>query len=228
MKAYVNEVPGWAFPAEYESEHKFSISDHVKPNTAFGRFLRRNAILLIGIALLVLWTWAVHTISYHNGKVDMREELAPVHEQEIAAAVQAVRDEYAAKTFVSGEASRNAAIAAEAKHLAKIGQGLLNTYKGADLEDAKKVMLCAVCRVLAGGEFAGIKSIEQACKAENQWWGYADAYTQEVYKAAQEIATIYETGEALPCPVDMVFAGWNGEEIMLRNQWEANAQARYW
>ncbi len=226
--SFVNECPSWSFPAEYESEHRFSVSDYVSPHTRFGRFLRRNAILLIGLAVLVIWTWATTAIAYHNGRVDAEEELNAQFEQEKAAAVQAVHDHYAAKSFTSGEASRNAAISAEAKHLARIGQALLNTYKGADIEDAKKVMLCAVCRAIAGGEFSGIQSIEQACTARDQWWGYADAYTKEVYNAAVEIATIYETGDALPCPVDMCFTSWNGSEIVLRNQWQANAQARYW
>ena len=227
-RAYINEVPDWAFPAEYESEHRFAIADYVKPDTRFGKFLRRNAILLIGLAALIIWTWAVHAISYHNAVVDTTKELTAQFEAEKEAAIQAVHDQYQAKTFVSGEASQKAAIAAEAKHLAKMAQAMLNSYKGADIEDAKKVMLCAVCRVLAGGEFSGIQSIEQACKAKDQWWGYADAYTKEVYNAAVEIATIYETGDAMPCPTDMVYASWNGTEIVLRNQWKADANARYW
>lgn len=228
MKAYVNEVPSWAFPAEFESEHRFNISDYVAPNTRFGRFMRKNAILLVGLAILILWTWAIGTICYHNGKVDAREELTAEYEAKIELAVQSVHEEYQAKTFVSGDASRKAAISAEAKHLAKIGQALLNSYKGADVEDARKVMLCAVCRVLSDGEFSAIQSIEQACKAKDQWWGYADAYTKEVYEVAEEVATMYENNEPLPCDTHMVYASWNGTEIVLRNQWEANASARYW
>ena len=225
---YANEVPGWAFPAEYESEHRFSVSDYVKPNTRIGKFIRRNGVLLTVLAALVIWTWATTTIAAHNATVKTTEELTAQFEAEKAAAVQAVHEQYQAKTFVTGEASQKAAIAAEAKHLAKMAQAMMNSYKGADIEDAKKVMLCAVCRVLAGGEFSGIQSIEQACKAKDQWWGYADAYTKEVYNAAVEIATIYETGDAMPCPTDMVYASWNGTEIVLRNQWKADANARYW
>lgn len=228
MKAFVNECPSWAFPAEYEAEHRFSVSDYVRPDTRTGKFLRKNGVLLAGLLVLIIWTWAVHAISYHNGVVDATEQLTAQFEQEKEAAIQSVHEQYQAKTFVTGEASRSAAIAAEAKHLAKIGQALLNSYKGADVEDAKKVMLCAVCRVLSGGEFAGTQSIEQACKAKDQWWGYADAYTKEVYNAAVEVATIYENGDAMPCSTDMVYASWNGTEIVLRNQWKADAQARYW
>ena len=133
MKAsFVNERPVWSFPEEYESEHRFSLSDHVKPDTRFGRFVRRNAILLVGLAALIIWTWATTAIAYHNGKADATEELTAQYEQEKSEAVQAVHDYYAAKSFTSGEASRNAAISAEAKHLARIGQALLNTYKSAD------------------------------------------------------------------------------------------------
>lgn len=225
---YAEEVPGWAFPAEYESEHRFSVNDYVKPNTRFGKFLRRNGVLLTVLAALVIWTWATTTIAAHNATVKTTEELTAQFEAEKAAAVQAVRDEYQAKTFVSGEASKQAAIATNASHLARVGQGVINSYKGADIEDAKKVMLCVVCRVLSGGEFAGVTNIADAAQAKDQWWGYADAYTKDIYEAAKEIATIYENGDAMPCPVDMVYASWNGHEIMLRDQWKADYSARYW
>lgn len=225
---YTKEVPSWAFPAEYESEHRFSVSDYVKPNTRFGKFLRRNAILFVFLAGLILWTWVTTAIAHHNAVVETTEKLTAEFAIEKAAAVQSVRDEYQAKTFVSGEASKQAAIATNASHLARVGQGVINSYKGADIEDAKKVMLCVVCRVLSGGEFAGVTNIADAAQAEGQWWGYADAYTKDIYEAAKEIATIYENGDAMPCPVDMVYASWNGHEIMLRNQWKADYSARYW
>lgn len=228
MREFVKECPSWSFPAEFESERKFQVSDFVSPVTRTGRFLRRHGILLLGLLLLTLWTWAIGTICYHNGKVDATEALTAEYEAKVASAVQSVRDEYDAQKFVSGEASRDAAIAQNAKHLAKVGQGVLNTYKAADLEDAKKVMLCVVCRVISGGEFAGVTSIEDAAKAKDQWWGYADAYTKQVYESAKEIATIYETNEAMPCSTDMTYASWNGSEIVLRNQWQANANAKYW
>ena len=228
MKTYVEECPSWSFPAEYEDEHRFVIGEFVKPDRKFGQFIRRNGILLIGLILLIVWTWAIATIAYHNGKVDATETLTAEYEREIELAKQSVREEYAAEKFTSGEASKQAAIAQEAKHLARVGQGVLNTYKAADIDDAEKAMLCVVCRVISGGEFAGVTNIEDAAKARDQWWGYTDAYTKEVYERAKEIATIYENGDALPCPVNMVYASWNGSEIVLRDQWQANANARYW
>ena len=220
--------PSWAFPTEVEVEHRPSINDYVKPDTRSGRFIRKNAILICSLTGLIAWTWITGAICYHNGVVDTTEKLNAQYEEQLSAEIQRVHDQYQAKTFMTGEASQKAAIAAEAKHLAKIGQAMMNSYKGADIEDAKKVMLCAVCRVLSGGEFASVQSIEQACKAKDQWWGYADAYTKEVYNAAVEIATIYETRDAMPCSTDMVYASWNGTEIVLRNQWKADANAKYW
>ena len=228
MKAYIDECPSWSFPAEFESEHKFSVNDWVNPATRFGRFLRRNAILFIGLAAIVIWTWATTAIAYHNGRTDATEELTAEYAVQIEAAKQSVRDEYAAKTFVSGEASKQAAIATEASHLARVGQGVLNTYKGADLEDARKVMLCVVCRVLSGGEFANVTNIADAATAKDQWWGYTDSYTKDVFEAAKEIAAIYENNEPMPCSTDMTYASWNGHEIVLRDRWKADYNARYW
>ncbi len=225
---YIDECPSWSFPSEFESEHRFDINDVVSPVTRTGRFFRRYGILLIILFSLILWTWVVGAIAHHNAVVETTEKLTAEFATEKAAAVQAVRDEYAAQKFISGEASRDAAIATNASHLARVGQGVINSYKGADIDDAKKVMLCVVCRVLSSGEFAGINNIADAAQAEGQWWGYTDSYSKDIYDAAKEIATIYEKGEALPCPVDMVYASWNGHEIVLRNQWKADYSAKYW
>ncbi len=192
------------------------------------RLVKRWLPTLCAIFALIIWTTVTCSIAADNATVKAEGRLGAEYEQRLEQELQTRAEQQQAKEFLSGEASRKAAITAEAKHLAKIGQALLNSYKGADMEDAKKVMLCAVCRVLADGEFAGTQSIEQACKARDQWWGYADAYTKDVYAVAEEVASMYENNDPLPCPTDMVYASWNGTDIVLRNQWKADDHARYY
>lgn len=197
-------------------------------------FLRRYGVAIVAAVTLVLYTVSVYlivsTIVRHNTTVIVTEQVTA----ELRASFQQYLDEQEAEAnrarFLSGEASRQAAISTDAVLLAKLGQGVMNTYQGADLDDAKKVMLCAVCRAYSGGEFAKIKCIADAVNQPDQWWGYDESmsYTEDLYNVGLEVAGIYHNGSAMPCASDLVYAGWNGTEIVLRNQWEANASARYY
>ena len=107
----------------------------------------------------------------------------------------------------------------------------MNTYKKADLDDARKLMLCVVCRVHSSGEsgeFIKIKSIEDAAKQPDQWFGFKEdlIYEKDVEKIALEISEIFHRKDAMPCPVDMCYAGWNGDEIVLRNHYIDNSSAK--
>ena len=165
----------------------------------------------------------------NNTTLEVTERVTAEMRQNFSAYLADQEEAASRERFLSGEASLEAAITEDAKRLAGIGQGVLNTYTAADLEDAEKVMLCALCRVFSGGEFAGITSIADAVKQPGQWWGYSEGmrYTDEVYAAALKLSGIFHRGDPMPCSTDMVYAGWNGNDIVLRNQWEANANARY-
>lgn len=196
--------------------------------------LRRHGVTLIASAALMVWTVSTcmitGTIVQHNTELEVTER--------VTAELRANFDQYLADQaeeagrarFLSGEASKQTAINTDAIALAKIGQGVLNTYGGADLDDARKVMLCAVCRVYSGGEFAKIKSITEAVQQPDQWWGYADdlRYTEDVHKVAQEVSGIYHNAEPMPCSSDLVYAGWNGTKIVLRDKWEDNSLAEHY
>jgi hypothetical protein len=166
----------------------------------------------------------------NNTTLEVTERVTAEMRQNFSAYLADQEEAASRERFLSGEASLEAAITEDAKKLAGIGQGVLNTYTAADLEDAEKVMLCALCRVFSGGEFAGITSIADAVKQPGQWWGYSEGmrYTDEVYDTALKLSAVFHKGEPMPCSTDMVYAGWNGNDIVLRNQWEANANARYY
>ena len=207
-----------------EARIKLNMSDRAK------RFWKKTAPTMALLMVVFMITSITAVISYKNGYSKAAEELTEQYEAEYRSRMQAYMDAQSAKSLVSGEASRKAAIEADAKILARVGQGVMNTYKAATVEDARKIMICMLCRVYSGGEFAAIRSIEDAANQPLQWWGYTEgmSYTEEVYQAALEVSTIYHNGDPMPCSSDMVYASWNGTDIVLRNQWEANANARYW
>ena len=226
-------MPLWA-----EGEEPVRIMEHrEEPRTPFrmrmdeigNRILKKYGIFMIVMAIWTISIICSSAIVKHNTEKAVRAEMAAEYAVALEQYKAEQREAEQAAHWLSGDASREAAINQDAVRLAKIGQGVMNTYTGADLEDARKVMICALCRVYSGGEFAKIKSISDAVNQENQWWGY-DAgmtYTSDVYNVAVEVSGIFHNAEPMPCSSDMVYASWNGQEIVLRNQWEANASARY-
>lgn len=195
---------------------------------------KKHGITLMGSLALMIWTVLTCCITgvivRNNTTLEVTERVTAEMRQNFSAYLAEQEEAASRERFLTGEASREAAIKADAVLLARVGQGVINTYKGsADLEDARKVMLCAVCRVYSGGEFASVRSIEDAVKdPDKKWWGSPESYTQDVYAVALEVSALYHNDEPMPCQSDMVYAGWTGSEIVLRNQWTANASARYY
>ena len=214
--------------------HPSTIERRINMRIWFENFLRDNGIKMVICMLLTAWTLLTCGITGAIVRRNTTIEVTARVQSEMRAGFQKYLDQQEedrrAAQFLSGEASKQAAIKEDAKYLACIGQGVLNTYQGADLEDARKVMICAVCRVLSGGEFAGITSIKAAVTAKDQWWGYKDgmSYTEDVYTVALDVASTFENGGPMPCSTDMVYAVWNGFEIVLRNRWEDNSSAKHY
>lgn len=223
MKAeFVNEVPSWAFPAEFESEHRFNISDYVAPNTRFGRFMRKNAILLVGLAILILWTWAIATISYHNGKVDAREELTAEYEAKMEAAVNAVHEEYAAKRFTADDASRQAAMNAEAGWIAKVLYGMKDNNE----KDLRTAVWCVLNRVDSKWY---PNSVEGVCMQSSQWMGFSadnPVLTDLKNLALEELEEWYE-GER-PVGTEFVYLFWSPTKVTLRDNFQDGSNTNYW
>ena len=220
--AYVKECPDWSFPCEYESEHRFDLGDFVKPDTRFGRFFRRNAVLLVGLAVLVLWTWTIGTICYHNGKVDATERLTEQYEAEIESAVQAVRDEYAAKRFLSGEASREAAMQSDAAWVAKMLYGIKDNSE----KDLRTAVWCVLNRVDSKWY---PNSVEEVCCQASQWMGFSadnPVLTDLKNLAYEEIAQWYE-GER-PVGVEYVYLYWTPTKVTLRDAFQDGSTTNYW
>ena len=186
------------------------------------------AFWMVTLAYTIFICCVTGVIVKNNTTLEVTERVTAEMRQNFSAYLADQEEAASRERFLTGEASLEAAITDDAKRLASIGQGVINTYTAADLKDAEKVMLCALCRVFSGGEFAGITSIADAVKQPGQWWGYSEGmrYTDEVYDTALKLSAVFHKGEPMPCSTDMVYAGWNGNDIVLRNQWEANANAR--
>lgn len=191
---------------------------------------KRGIAFWVGFVLYTLFVCAINgAIVRNNTSIRVREQIATEQSEKEEAEKLAKEEEESRKGFWTGEESLQKAIEADADILALVGQGVLDTYEAADIADAEKAMVCVLCRVLSGGEFAGVKSIYDAVMASpGQWWGIRDdmRIDDAVKESALNLSNIYHRNKALPCKTDMVYASWNGMDIVLRNRWEDNSNAR--
>lgn len=222
---YVKECPDWSFPCEYESEHRFTLCDFVRADTRIGKFFRKNAILLIFLAGMIVWTWAIGTICYHNGKVDTEARLAAEYEQMVAEAVQATKDEIAASKFLSGDASKQAQMERDARLISQAMDGIKTITERDD--DLRTYAWSVLFRVADSGY---PNSVAEVVAQPNQYMGFSD--TNPVVTAKYRIA--YEAVEAFYAgnwPVDgkFIYAEWDNKgKVILRDTYLAGRDTEYW
>lgn len=218
------EFPIWASTPLPEPDDMISrLPRRMRIDEKLHEWKKRYTIMLVCSVALAIWTagWVFVTgvIVRHNTELEVTERVSAEKESE-----------FASRIFVADDESIQNAIDADTVWLARLGQGVLNTYSAADIEDAKKAMICAICRVYSPGEFgefAGIGSIVDAVNQKDQWWGYRDnlPYSTDVETAARAVSTMFHKQQPMPCSPDMVYASWNGSDIVLRNKWKDNSSS---
>lgn len=214
--------PSWAFPEQVEVENKPRLSDYINTSTRSGQFVKRNGILIAVLLGMTIWTWTVTTIARHNAVAETTERLTIEYEAKIEAAEQAVRDEYAAKRFVSGEASRQAAMAADAGWIAKMLYGIKDNSE-ADLRTAVWCVLNRVDNTWYPNSVQGV--VEQ----KDQWMGYSGdnpVLTDLKDLALEEVEKWYE-GER-PVGIEFVYLYWTPTKVTLRDSWQDGSTTNYW
>lgn len=221
MKEYIDEVPSWAFPAEYEAEHRFSIVEFLNPVKKKNQFLRRNGILLIIIFFAIIWTFIVAKIAYFNGYTDASAET----EVKVAEAVQATKDEIAASKFIADDESKQLQMEYEARQISKAMDGIKNITERDD--DLRTYAWNILFRVADSGY---PNSVAEVVAQPNQYMGFSD--NNPVVTAKYRIA--YEAVEAFYAgnwPVDgkFIYAEWDNKgKVILRDTYLAGRDTQYW
>ncbi len=213
----------WAWPQEFRAEEaRPRLTSGLKGDGFGARFLRRNGLLLVALAALVLWTWTVRTIAWHNAVEETTEELTAAFELEKEAAVQAVRDEYAAARFLSGEASRQAAMAAEAGWIAKVLYGMKDNTQN----DLKTAVWC----ILNRADNAWYPdSVQGVCEQKQQWMGYSadNPVLTDLKDLALEELSVWHAGER-PVSQEYVYLYWTPQKVTLRDSFTDGSTTNYW
>ena len=221
MKTYIDECPSWSFPSEYEGEHRFCIAEIVKPDRKFGMFLRRHGILIILAAALILWTWTVHKISYHNGYEDASAEAEVL----VAEAVQKTKDEIAASRFVADEESKTLQMEYEAREISKAMDGIAGITERED--DLRTYAWAIMFRVSNSGY---PNSVQEVVSQPNQFMGFSDSnpVVTAKYRVAYEVVKDFYAGN-WPTTDKFVYAEWDAKgKIILRDTYLSERGTEYW
>lgn len=222
---YIDECPSWSFPSEFESEHRFSILEFTAPDTRTGRFFRRYGITLIGIALLVLWTVIVAVIAHNNAVVITTEKLSADYEQQIAAAVQATKDEIAASKFIADDESKQLQMEYEARQISKAMDGIKNITERDD--DLRTYAWNILFRVADSGY---PNSVAEVVAQPNQYMGFSDnnPVVTAKYRVAYEAVEAFYAGN-WPADSRFLYAEWDSKgKVILRDTYLAGRDTEYW
>ena len=186
------------------------------------RFLKRNGIMLVCFALLTVWTWTTCTIAAHNARVDTTEELTAYYEAEIERKLQEYKDQQTAANLLTGDASKQAAMEAEADAIARV-IGTMNT---------RQQKLSMLWNILARVDNPAYPATVQEVIAQpEQWMFYSpdNPIRDDDRSLALEQLKLWHDGR-YPAGFSnkYVYATWSDSDYVLRDTWEKNATMHTW
>lgn len=212
----------------------FRIDNLIRPiytSDWFNRFIKRHSIAIGIVVFLVVWTASVSTIARHNAIVETTEKLSRQYQAEYDTKLQAYIDsqenQRQAEQFLSGDASRQAAINTAATIMAKSFYGHRNVVTHDD--DFRTLGWTELFRVESKGEFAGLNDLQSVVSQPNAYMGYSDdnPITDHFLELATEICTDYYSGN-WPTTEKFVYLDWSTGKMIARNDLKTNANTEYW
>ena len=188
--------------------------------------VRDHLITMLVILALALEGWAVALVTERKVTKEVTETVT----SELRAGFQQYLDQQErdrqAASFLTGEASFEAALDSDAEWGAKLIYGYLKNGNISRTQ-AKAIVCCAEARATSG--YTG--SFEEAVRQAKQWMWYSDDNPvrgedkQLVKDVLRELrAGRYPDGFTS----DYIYMEWNPGDIVLRNKWEKDSRTKYW
>lgn len=192
------------------------------------RFLKRHLVLIISLAVLFSEGVIVRVIAYHNAYADAAKKYEAEYDQKVADYVS----EWEKAHAETEDEILQAQIDADVYILERVGMGVLNTYDRAELNDAGTQMQTCINRVLSGGEFQRIQSIQDAVAVSGAWTGFdmGASVTEEVHELAVKMVTAYHNKQPMPCSAKFLWTEWDysENELVARDKYMIDSSCHYW
>jgi hypothetical protein len=186
-----------------------------------------------GLSLIILFVWAASMmvgccltgwIVGNRTEKRVREEEAAYYEQKLADYHEQRQQEQAAQYFLTGEASREAAINQATDAVAGVIARL-----GTDQQKLTEAA-CILARVM---NKSYPNSFEEVCAQPGQWMFYDGSdktFSQHDRELADRIVRPYMESGIIPNGLtqDMVYGAWSTNDFVLRDSYENAANMHTW
>ena len=191
-------------------------------------FVRQHGIAIIAAAVFTLYTILLSAFVDYRAEKRVRAELAQEVQQQIAAGIQAHKDEQqqaqAAEYFLSGQASFEAYVNQEIDAVAPV-IAKLNT-------DAQKYTeaSCMLARVMNPGY---PNTFQEVVSQPLQWMFYDGTdktFSDHDREIAESLIRPYLESGKIPdgLTADMVYGAWSQNDFVLRDDYEGTGTMHTW
>lgn len=189
------------------------------------RFFRRHTLAIVAVTVLVGWTMGCITITKHNTRLEVTQELSQKYEQEYQSKLAQFIEQWEADHAIPEDVALQHKMEVEATTMAQAAYGVRNVAGG--INDIATYYWCMLCRV---NNKIYPSTVEGVLAQPNQWMGFStdNPVLEEYYQAAIEQLNTFYNGH-LPVDESFVFCEWdNTGKFMLRNDYKATKTTNYW
>ena len=219
----MEEFPTWSvLPAVQREEQPKALKRDLKKEW----FVKRYGLALAVILALAVWTALVGiitgTVVRHNTEMEVTERVTHELRAEFQEYLEEQRRQESAKYFLSGDASREAALNQEADAIARV-IGTMATKR------QKQTMIWNIlCRV----DSPSYPNTVQEVIAQPQQWMFYDENNpireDDRTLALEQLRLWHEGRYPSGLSAAFVFGEWSQTDYVLRDRWEKNSSTNYW
>lgn len=193
-----------------------------RPQVDWKRIIRKHGVTLASMFLLFVWTVTTCAITAHNVRAETEERLAAEYEAKLLAYIEEQREAESAKYFLSGEASREAAINQEADAIARV-IGTMNTKR------QKRTMIWNILTRVDNPAYPG--TVQEVIAQPQQWMFYDEnnpIREDDRQLALEQLQLWHEGRYPAGLTTGHVYGEWSTNDYVLRDSWEKNSRTDYW
>ena len=188
------------------------------------RFWKRWIPTLLAIVILTTVFCCEGLIVRHNTEQRVRAEMAAEYDAKLEAYKAEQAAEAQAQYFLSGDASREAAINQAVDAVAQVIARLSTDRQ--KLTEAS----CILARVMAAGYPDNFPDV---CSQENQWMffdGKDKTFSAHDRELAETVVRPYMESGIVPdgLTAAFVYGEWSESDFVLRDSWTRDSKAHYW
>jgi len=186
--------------------------------------LKRYGIAAALLIALLIYGWAIAAWTEHRVTKEVTEAVTLELRGDFQRYLAEQENARMAEGLLAGDASKQAAMEAEADALAK----LLYGYRNNSLRDRRTLIWCVLARV---DSKAYPNTVEAVVDQAQQWMFYSaeNPIRDDDREIALEQLQAWHDGR-YPAGVssDFVYAEWSAHDIALRNEYQTGSMTKYW